>query len=316
VPFFGLPYSLFQNTTGVTRMKKQRFYFTQEIVAGYVFIFPLILIYALFMIIPVFSTFGISLTKYRSLTPPEFIGLNNYIQLFQDVRMGSVFFNTVFFTIMSVLGNVGGGLLLALLLNRKMPKVITSIFRSTFFLPVIIGYVYVAIVWRQLYATDVGIFNYYFGELGLGKVGWLTNEHVVMFSIIIMDIWKNAGYFMVIFLAGLQNIPGQCIEAAIIDGAKSRQILNHITLPLLTPTIFFNVVWCSINALQAFEAMYILTQGGPGDASRSIVIYIYENAFKKFNLGYASSMAVVLFVLISVLTFMQFRFSRKWVNYR
>jgi multiple sugar transport system permease protein len=284
-------------------------------IAGYLFILPLVIIYALFMIVPVFSTFAISFTKYRSLAPPEFIGAGNYIQLFRDIRMGSVFFNTIFFMFMSILGNVGGGLLLALLLNRKMPKIITSIFRSTFFIPVIIGYVYVAIVWRQLYATDVGIFNYYLGELGLGKVGWLTNERIVMFSIIIMDIWKNIGYFMVIFLAGLQNIPGQCIEAAVVDGAKSRQILSHITIPLLTPTIFFNVVWCSINALQAFEAMYILTQGGPGDASRSIVIYIYENAFKKFNLGYASSMAVVLFFLISALTLIQFRFSKKWVNY-
>jgi multiple sugar transport system permease protein len=310
-----VPRSLFSEDDWVSRMKKQKFYFTQEMVAGYVFILPLIVVYALFMIIPIFSTFGISLTKYRSLALPEFIGLNNYTQLFRDVRMGSVFFNTVFFTIMSVFGNVGGGLLLALLLNRKMPRIITSIFRSTFFLPVIIGYVYVAIVWRQLYATDVGIFNYYLDELGWGKVGWLTNERVVMFSIIIMDIWKNAGYFMVIFLAGLQNIPSQCIEAAVVDGAKPAQILSHITLPLLTPTIFFNVVWCSINALQAFEAMYILTQGGPGDASRSIVIYIYENAFKKFNLGYASSMAVVLFILISALTLMQFRFGKKWVNY-
>jgi multiple sugar transport system permease protein len=243
------------------------------------------------------------------------MGLENYMHVFQDTRMKYVAFNTFFFAIMAVVGNVGIGLLLAVLLNRRIPAVLNYIFRFSYFLPVIISYVYVAIVWGCLYSTDTGIFNYYLEEMGLSKVGWLTNTHVVMFSIIIMDIWKNAGFFMVIFLAGLQNIPAQYYEAARIDGATSGRLFRYITFPLLSPTVFFNIIWCSINALQVFDAVYILTQGGPGDASRSLVVYIYENAFQKFSLGYASAISMVLFIVISILTMVQFRASRRWVHY-
>lgn len=213
------------------------------------------------------------------------------------------------------MGNVGIGLLLAVILNRKMPKFFVNFFRFSFFLPVVIGYVYVSIVWSNLYSTDTGVFNYFLSLLGLEKVGWLTNKSIVLFSIILMDIWKNAGFFMVIFLAGLQNIPAQYYEAAQIDGANRFRLFRHITLPLLSPTMFFNVIWCSINALQVFDAVYILTQGGPGDASRSIVVYIYESAFQKFNLGYASATSIILFLAIGLLTLIQFRASKKWVHY-
>jgi ABC-type sugar transport system permease subunit len=136
-----------------------------------------------------------------------------------------------------------------------------------------------------------------------------------MFSIIIMDIWKSVGFFMVISLAGLQNIPDTVYEAAKIDGASSLQTTFRITLPLLSPTIFYNIIWCMINALQVFDAVYILTQGGPGDSSRSMGVYISETAVQNCNMGYASSMAILLFAVIGVLTFFQFRLSRKWVYY-
>ena len=287
----------------------------QEAVAGYVFILPTILLYLCLTIIPIIVTFSLSFMDYDLAKPSTFIGFDNYIKLFQDSRLGQVALNTVLFALMSVVGNVGIGLLLAVILNRKMPKFFVNFFRFSFFLPVVIGYVYVSIVWSNLYSTDTGVFNYFLSLLGLEKVGWLTNKSIVLFSIILMDIWKNAGFFMVIFLAGLQNIPAQYYEAAQIDGANRFRLFRHITLPLLSPTMFFNVIWCSINALQVFDAVYILTQGGPGDASRSIVVYIYESAFQKFNLGYASATSVILFLAIGLLTLIQFRASKKWVHY-
>ncbi|MHB8064649.1 MAG: carbohydrate ABC transporter permease [Ruminiclostridium sp.] len=287
----------------------------QEAIAGYLFILPTLILLLIFIVIPIFVTLALSFSDYNLMKPADMVGLSNYLQVFHDPRMKFIFLNTFFFAFMAVIGNVGGGLLLAMVLNRKVPAFLNYIFRFSYFLPVIIGYVYVAIVWGCLYSTDTGIFNYYLGVLGIPKVGWLTNTHVVMFSIIIMDIWKNVGFFMIIFLAGLQNIPTQYYEAAQIDGANSISIFRHITIPLLSPTIFFNIIWCSVNALQVFDAVYILTQGGPGDSSRSLVVYIYENAFQKFNLGYASSISMVLFVVISILTFVQFRASKKWVHY-
>ncbi|MFQ9847024.1 MAG: carbohydrate ABC transporter permease [[Clostridium] leptum] len=186
----------------------------QEAVAGYVFILPTILLYLCLTIIPIIVTFSLSFMDYDLVKPSTFIGFDNYIKLFQDSRLGQVALNTVLFALMSVVGNVGIGLLLAVILNRKMPKFFVNFFRFSFFLPVVIGYVYVSIVWSNLYSTDTGVFNYFLSLLGLEKVGWLTNKSIVLFSIILMDIWKNAGFFMVIFLAGLQNIPAQYYEAA------------------------------------------------------------------------------------------------------
>ena len=189
----------------------------QEAVAGYVFILPTILLYLCLTIIPIIVTFSLSFMDYDLVKPSTFIGFDNYIKLFQDSRLGQVALNTVLFALMSVVGNVGIGLLLAVILNRKMPKFFVNFFRFSFFLPVVIGYVYVSIVWSNLYSTDTGVFNYFLSLLGLEKVGWLTNKSIVLFSIILMDIWKNAGFFMVIFLAGLQNIPAQYYEAAQIE---------------------------------------------------------------------------------------------------
>lgn len=208
----------------------------QEAVAGYVFILPTILLYLCLTIIPIIVTFSLSFMDYDLVKPSTFIGFDNYIKLFQDSRLGQVALNTVLFALMSVVGNVGIGLLLAVILNRKMPKFFVNFFRFSFFLPVVIGYVYVSIVWSNLYSTDTGVFNYFLSLLGLEKVGWLTNKSIVLFSIILMDIWKNAGFFMVIFLAGLQNIPAQYYEAAQIDGANR--------FPLFLNSCWKNLISC------------------------------------------------------------------------
>ena len=207
------------------------------------------------------------------------------------------------------------GLALAVLLNRRLPQLVRNVFRSIYFFPLLIAHTYVAVIWQFLYQRDTGVINYYLSLLGIGPVSWLGSAAWVLPSVIIMDVWKNTGFAMIIFLAGLQNIPKDYYEAARLDGAKSVQLFLRITFPLLTPTIFFVLVIFMIGAIQVFDTIIVLTGGGPGDASKSVVIYIYEQAFQNFDLGYASTVAMTLFVVILVLTLLQFWFGRRWVHY-
>lgn len=287
-----------------------------EELVGFLFIFPAVLLTIMLVVAPIFVSFYLSLTDYNIIKAPVWRGLNNYAKiLFGDRRIGRIYLNSLLYTLMAVVGNVGFGLLLAVFLNKIVPKWFTSLLRFSFFLPVIIAYIYVAIVWRALLATDRGIINYLLEQLGMQKVGWLTDKRIAMTSIIIMDTWKNAGYYMVILLSGLQDIPVQYYEAARIDGCGRFRMLANLILPLLSPTIFFCITWSSIQAMQAFDSMSILTAGGPGDASRGIVLYIYEVGFQGVKFGYASAIAVTLFVVVASITFIQFRLSKKWVHY-
>ena len=288
----------------------------QEAVAGYVFILPTILLYLCLTIIPIIVTFSLSFMDYDLVKPSTFIGFDNYIKLFQDSRLGQVALNTVLFALMSVVGNVGIGLLLAVILNRKMPKFFVNFFRFSFFLPVVIGYVYVSIVWSNLYSTDTGVFNYFLSLLGLEKVGWLTNKSIVLFSIILMDIWKNAGFFMVIFLAGLQNVPRVYHEAAEIDGANAWQRFWHVTFPSMTPIIFYNMLMSLITNMQVVTPALALTKGGPGKSSYFMSYMLYNYAFKqRGKIGLACAIAFVLFLLIGAFTLLLFATSKSWIFY-
>ncbi len=287
----------------------------REALAGYLFILPTFIGYTAFVIGPIFAAIGISFTKYNILNPAEFVGAQNYIQLLSDPRLRTVYTNTLFFTVFAVTFNIGVGLLLAVLLNRAMPAFLRYIFRAAYFFPVLVALTYSAIIWQFLYQKDTGVANYYLRFLGVDPIPWLSSRQWVMPSIIIMDMWKNTGFAMLIFLAGLQNIPDMYYEAAQLDGANRWQIFRHITLPLISPTIFFNLIIFMIGALQVFDSIMVLTQGGPGDASRSVVMYIYEKAFRAYQMGYASAVAMTLFAIIMVLTLIQFRLSRAWVHY-
>lgn len=287
----------------------------REALAGYLFILPTFIGYTAFVIGPIFAAIGISFTKYNILSPAEFVGMQNYVQLLTDPRLRIVYANTIFFTIFAVTFNIGVGLLLAVLLNRHMPAFLRYIFRAAYFFPVLVALTYSAIIWQFLYQKDTGVANYYLQFLGIEPIPWLSSRQWVMPSIIIMDVWKNTGFAMLIFLAGLQNIPDMYYEAAQLDGANRWQIFRHITLPLISPTIFFNLIIFMIGALQVFDSIMVLTQGGPGDTSRSVVMYIYEKAFRAFQMGYASAVAMTLFAIIMVLTLIQFRLSRGWVHY-
>jgi multiple sugar transport system permease protein len=286
-----------------------------EAIAGYLFIAPVYLLYIIFVLIPVVVMVFLSFTKYDILSPAQFINFDNYIELFKDKRFYTVLGNTFYFTIVSVILNVGIGLALAVALNRKMNESLRNAYRVSFFFPVIVSSVYISVIWAYLFSTDTGIINYYLQLVGIQPVQWFTNPKTAMLSIIFMDVWKNTGFAMVVFLAGLQNIPREFYESSQIDGANRVQTFFKITFPMLSPVVFFNVITFSIGALQVFDSTKIITDGGPGDSTRSMVMYIYEHGFRSYNMGYASSVSVVFVLIIVILTLFQFNMSKKWVHY-
>ena len=286
-----------------------------EALTGYLFILPTFIGFTLFILYPIVESVRISFMDFSIIGDSEYIGLENYIDISNDRRMRTTYGNTVVFTIFAVFFNAGVGLLLAVMLNRRMPVLVRNLYRSIFFFPLLVAHTYVAVIWRFLYQQDTGVLNYYLGQLGIKAIPWLSNSSWAMAAIIILDVWKNTGFAMLVFLAGLQNIPREFYESAQLDGANEVQIFRRITIPLLSPTIFFILVIFMIGALQVFDTIMVLTQGGPGDSTRSVAMYIYEKAFQRFDMGYAAAVSMTLFAIILVLTLIQFRIGRRWVHY-
>lgn len=282
--------------------------------AGYLFILPALLLYLVFVLAPVLVTCVLSFTFYDPMLGSRWVGFDNYVRFFTDDRSLQIFWNTLRFTLFAVTGNICVGMLFALALDRKMPGVLLYLFRLAYFLPVIIAAAFVSIVWGYFYGDDLGVINYYLIRLGFSPVHWLTSSRTAMMSIVIMDVWKNAGFFMIIFIAALQGVPKSILEAAVMDGASYWRRFFRIVLPWISPVVFFAIVYASIGALQVFELIVILTRGGPGDATRSMSILIVEEAFDTFEIGYAASIAVVMTVVILVITVVQFMASRAWVR--
>ena len=283
--------------------------------AGYLFVLPSFALYLVFVLAPVLVTCVLSFAFYDPMLGSRWVGLDNYRRFFTDDRSLQIFWNTLRFTLFAVTGNICVGMLFALALNRRMPTVLLYLFRLAYFLPVIIAAAFVSIVWGYFYGDDLGVINYYLIRLGFSPVHWLTSSHNAMMSIVFMDVWKNAGFFMIIFIAALQGVPKPLVEAAVMDGASYWRRFFRIVLPWISPVVFFAIVYASIGALQVFELIVILTRGGPGDATRSMSIYIVEEAFDSFEIGYAASVAVVMTVVILAITALQFMASRAWVRH-
>jgi multiple sugar transport system permease protein len=283
--------------------------------AGYLFVLPSLALYLVFVFAPVVVTCVLSFAFYDPMLGSRWVGFDNYRRFFTDDRSLQIFWNTLRFTLFAVIGNICVGMLFALALNRRMPAVLLYLFRLAYFLPVIIAAAFVSIVWGYFYGDDLGVINYYLIRLGFSPVHWLTSSHNAMMSIVFMDVWKNAGFFMIIFIAALQGVPKSLIEAAVLDGASYWRRFFRIVLPWISPVVFFAIVYASIGALQVFESIVILTRGGPGDATRSMSIYIVEEAFDSFEIGYAASIAVVMTVVILMITALQFMASRAWVRH-
>jgi multiple sugar transport system permease protein len=282
--------------------------------AGYLFVLPAFLLYLVFVLAPVLVTCVLSFTYYDPMLGSRWVGFENYTRFFTDDRSLQIFWNTLRFTLFAVTGNICVGMLFALALDRRMPAALLYLFRLAYFLPVIIAAAFVSIVWGYFYGDDLGVINYYLIRLGFSPVHWLTSSRHAMMSIVIMDVWKNAGFFMIIFIAALQGVPKPILEAAVMDGAPYWRRFFRIVLPWISPVVFFAIVYASIGALQVFESIVILTRGGPGDATRSMSILIVEEAFDSFEIGYAAAIAVIMTAVILVITVFQFLASRAWVR--
>src|SRR6201997_24342 len=283
--------------------------------AGYLFILPSSALYAVFVLAPVIVTFVLSFTYYDPMAGSHWVGFDNFHRFFTDDRSLQIFWNTLCFTVFAVSGNVCVGMALALALNRAMPAFLLYLFRLAYFLPVIIAAAFVSIVWGYFYGDDLGVINYYLVHLGFPAVHWLTSSQTAMMSIVIMDVWKNTGFFMIIFIAALQGVPKTIMDAAIMDGSSYWRRFFRIVLPWISPVVFFAIVYASIGALQVYESIVILTRGGPGDATRSLSIHIVEEAFDSFEIGYAASVSVIMTLVILIITSVQLLASRRWVRY-
>jgi multiple sugar transport system permease protein len=287
-----------------------------EVRVAYAFLAPVLVGFAVFVLGPAVAAVVLSFFHYDVMTPPRFAGWSNYVRLFRDTRLPGIYWNTAVYVVWYVALTTVFGLALAVAADRPMRALWRYLIRTSYFFPVLTSLASVSLVWQYLYNTDFGIINYYLGQTGIPGIPWLTSSQAAIPSIVFLGVWKNVGFNFILFVAGLQNIPRHLYEAASIDGAGRVNTFRYVTLPSLTPVLFFTVVWGLINAFQVFDSPYILTSGGPGDSSRTVVMYIYETGFRFFQMGYASSVALSLFAVVVVLTAIQFRLSRVWVFYQ
>jgi len=261
----------------------------------------------------IIATTGISLFQWDLISPAHWVGFQNFIELITDAGFGEALLNTIVFSAMYVPGVIVISLLVALLLNNKVHGI--GIFRTLFFLPSITSAVAVSLIFSWLYARNNGLLNYMIGSMGGTPVNWLGSD-MIMYSVVIANIWGAVGEGMVIFLAGLQAIPKDYYEAATVDGAGGLAKFFNITLPLITPAIFFQTILSTINAFQAFEYIYMLTRRGGGDSTiPTIVFSVYREGFKWFNMGGASAQAIILAVIITILMLVYFQLEKKYVTY-
>jgi multiple sugar transport system permease protein len=280
----------------------------EEAVTGYLFVLPDLLGLLVFVVGPMLYALYISLNRWSGFTTPTFIGLENYIDMASDPRFWASLRRTFLWTLGLVPTVYVFSLALALLVNRN-PRG-STLFRTVYFMPVAMSLVVAAIVWRFIFEPTYGFLNYVLGLFGIEGLLWLGSRDTAMISVLIVTVWKSAGYFMIILLAGIQDIPNDFIEAARIDGANSRQIFRRIIMPLLRPTSLFVIIILLINSLQAFDQIYVMTRGGPAYATDTLLMYVYEEAFRFWNFGYSAAMSFVLFLLILVITVFQLRFFR------
>jgi multiple sugar transport system permease protein len=279
-----------------------------------VFLAPSLVALGLFFFVPVLGSFALSFTDFDiyalgDLRYLRFVGLKNYSSLLSDPLFWKAFFNTVYFVVIGVPLSVFVSLTAALLLQSKLVRW-KSFFRLVYFAPVVTTLVAVAVVWRYLYHPRFGLLNYVLGTIGVAPVDWLGDPTWAMPAIIILAVWKNFGYNMLIFIAGLQNIPEELYEAAQIDGATPFELFKTITLPMLAPTSLFVGLTTMIGYFQLFAEPYVMTQGGPLNATLSIVLLMYQHGFRWWNIGYAASIAFVLFAIVFLTSMIQLRLQK------
>jgi len=288
----------------------------REAITAYLFIAPTFIGFFVFIAGPIVFSLGMSFFEWEVISDPIFIGTDNYRELLDDKRMMAAFWNTSRFVFFVVGLNLIVSLALAVALQRKMPTILRYYYRTTFFLPMVASIASVAIVLGYLFHKELGAINYYLVQLGIGEVPWFTSSSWALWTIVLATVWKSFGFDLILFIAGIQNIPRHLYEAAAIDGANGWHQFWRITIPMLSPTLFFAVVVGSISAFQVFDQAYIMTKGGPGDATRTIVFVLHEYAFGSLRMGYGSAIALMLFLIILALKLFQMKVSQKLVHYQ
>jgi multiple sugar transport system permease protein len=277
------------------------------------FLFPAFIGLMIFTIIPIISSFVLTLFKWDLISKPEFVGFTNFSRLITDDQFWSALIHTLSF--------IGGyiplviilGLFTAVLMNSKIRA--KNFFRTAFFIPVISSWIAVALLWTWMFNPKFGLVNYFLSIFHISGPAWLYDPAWAMTAIIITSVWKDTGFIMMLFLAGLQDIPLNLFEAASIDGASRITQFFRMTLPLLTPTTFFVLIISLINSFQVFDQVWAMTEGGPTGSTSVLVEQVYKNAFRYNNMGYASTIALVLFLIILLITGIQIIGQKKWVHY-
>lgn len=281
---------------------------------AYSFLLPNFLGFLIFTFVPIIFSFALSFMEWDSANPMVFVGLNNFKQLLTDETFKISLWNTIYYALGTVPLTMIAALGLAIVLNQRIKG--TNFFRALFFFPHVASLVAVAVVWNMLLHPTLGPINQVLLKLGVeNPPGWTSSIQWAMPAIIIVSVWKGMGYYMILYLAGLQGIPSELYEAAAVDGANSWERFRHITLPMLTPTTFFISIMLTISCFKVFDMISVMTNGGPGRATNVLVYHIYNQAFIQYKFGYSSAISMVLFVIVIIVTFIQFRAEKKWVNY-
>lgn len=286
----------------------------RDALAAYLLISPALLLFICFIAGPLIGAIVLSLFNYDLLNPPKFVGLGNYRYLLHDSVAWKSLFVTTEFTIASVVLHVLVGLGLALAVNRKMSTALRYGLRTAIFFPVLISWAVVSLIAEYTLDPNFGFITYYLGQLGIHNLNVFENSNTALGAIVGVDLWHTVGFSFIVLLAGLQTIPPYLYEAARVDGAGTFRVFRTMTLPMLSPSLFFVIVISFIGAFQIFDPVHIITQGGPGNATESIVQYIYQNGFTDLYMGYAAALGLVVLVVLLVATLGQFGLARFWVH--
>ncbi|MEQ4206557.1 sugar ABC transporter permease [Actinopolymorpha sp. B17G11] len=287
----------------------------RETLFGYAMIAAALAVIIIFTLAPIVASVLLSLMSWDAISPPTFVGLENYDRLLHDQAVLRSFWVTIKLATIIVATQVVIGLSLALLVQRFRSTFLRGLFRTAFFLPLLVSAASISIVFTYLFNDKFGVVNYYLGLVGLSGVSWLGSEAGATATVIMVAVWQQLGFVFILFIAALSTMPKDVLEAVAIDGAGPIRTFFAVKLPLISPTVFFAAVIGLINALQLFDQPWVMTKGGPGDATRTTVIIIYQAAFQNLQFGYGSAISVVLFVLLMILTWLQFVAGRKWVFY-
>lgn len=285
--------------------------------SAYAFISPAVLLFCVFVVGPFLYAILLAFYSWDLFTPREFIGLQNFRDMLDDPLLYKALKNTFVFALASVITHIVGGFLLAFGVNGLKNRYLSYFVRTSLFFPFVISWAAVALLWRFVLSPSFGLVSYYSEKLGFEAPDWFNDPTWTMPAIIGIDWWHTIGFTFIIMLAGLQAVPQELVEAAKTDGANGWRILWNVTLPMMSPTIFFTAVITFLGAFQIFDPMQIITpNGGPDDSTLTIVMYLYQTGFRRFTIGYAAAVSILMFVVMMVVTLVQFRLSRRWVHER